>query len=302
MSMNTVAQPAVRELEYARTVRRELVHRCSLSELFLTDSRRIDDGRFVAAAQLPTSHAYYTDHLGFGVDPLLLLECCRQAETHAVHVHFGAPTDTKFALQEWSLRLYDPVPVGEAELVIAASTYDAVWRAGALRKLTYRMELSLGEREIGEVTMIVGYLSGDVYAAMRRRHRAGSLPSSDDYRGAPPDRLVSAPRVGRRSPDNVLLVDADSTATVRVAGGHPSFFDHAQDHLPGMVLMEAGRQASLLALGAYVPITGMAMSFSAYAELDRPITVSTRPRAGAAEVTFEQDGAVIAAGEFRSQS
>jgi hypothetical protein len=85
-------------------------------------------------------------------------------------------------------------------------------------------------------------------------------------------------------------------------------FDHAQDHLPGMVMTEAARQAGLLALDelygrspARWVMTGMDASFSAYAELDaqtlirvRPAFAAGRPDTCALITEFEQDGTVIA--------
>jgi A-factor biosynthesis hotdog domain len=292
------------ELEFERTVTRKLVHRQALSEVFLTDSRRVDDTSFVAGAQLPPSHAYYTDHRVPGVDPLLLLECCRQAETHAVHAHFGAPLDTKFVLCDWSLRLRDTaLPSGPAEVVIATTTHDAQWRGDALRELSYRMRVEVNGRHTADVTMHVRYLPEVAYRLLRGRRREGDPPSSTAYRRGP-GTDVAPWRVARSLPDNVILIDPDIgphgvRALLRIAGGHPSLFDHAQDHVPGMVLMEAGRQAALLVAGQDWRVTGIEASFAAYAELDSPITVIGQARGeDRVGVTVEQDGKTIAEAIF----
>jgi hypothetical protein len=287
------------ELEFERTVIRKLVHRRALSEVFLTDSRRVDETRFVAGAQLPPSHAYYTDHRVPGVDPLLLLECCRQAETHAVHVHYGTPLDTKFVLRDWSLRMLDEdLPGGPAEVVIATTTQDAQWRGEALRELSYRMRVEVAGRHVAEVAMRVQYLPDTAYRMLRARQRDGDPPSSDEYRHGPTTD-VQPWRVARSLPDNVVLLDPDTgphgvRALLRIAGGHPSLFDHAQDHVPGMVLMEAGRQAALLVVGESWRMTGLEATFAAYAELDSPITVVGQQLADdRVRVTVEQAGKTI---------
>ncbi|MHC5908639.1 AfsA-related hotdog domain-containing protein, partial [Streptomyces sp. S6] len=49
-----------------------------------------------------------------------------------------------------------------------------------------------------------------------------------------------------------VLVARGDDGTVRVAPAdphHPLFFDHPSDHVPGMVLLEAARQAVCLAAG-----------------------------------------------------
>ncbi|GAA2013471.1 ScbA/BarX family gamma-butyrolactone biosynthesis protein [Nocardiopsis rhodophaea] len=310
------------QLNFDHTVPKNLVHRRALSEVFLTDSSLIDESRFVAAAQLPPSHAYYTDHTTPDtVDPLLLLECCRQAETHAVHAHFGAPMGTKFVLQEWSMDLpglasMKPAP-GPTPAVISVDTHDARWLGGELRGLAYRMRIRVGEEYVGEARMRVKYVADDVYAMLRGRRDDGPLPTSDAYRASAAPGLCEPGRVGRRHEENVILLDpvADERgvqARLRVAGGHPSLFDHAQDHVPGMVLMEAGRQISLLAAEEVmgVPagswrVSRLDASFGAYAELDAPLTVrASRPgrpereTGFTARVTFEQDERAVATAVF----
>ncbi|ASU85992.1 gamma-butyrolactone biosynthesis protein [Nocardiopsis gilva YIM 90087] len=316
------APDVLSELNFAHTVDKQLVHRRALSEVFLTDSSLIDESRFVAAAQLPPSHAYYTDHTTpNAIDPLLLLECCRQAETHAVHAHFGAPIGTKFVLQEWSMDLpglasMDPV-LGPTAAVVSVDTHDARWLGGELRSLAYRMRIRVGDQSVGEVRMRVKYVADDVYAMLRGRRNDGPLPTSDAYRATAVPGLAAPGRVGRRREENVILLDpaADEhgvQARLRVAGGHPSLFDHAQDHVPGMVLMEAGRQISLLAAEEFtgVPaeswyVSGLDASFGAYAELDAPLMVrASRPERSARDaeftvrVTFEQDERAVATAVF----
>jgi 3-oxoacyl-[acyl-carrier-protein] synthase-3 len=309
------------KLSFDRTVPRDLVHRRNLSELFLTDSARVDDTHFVAGAQLPAAHPYYTDHVGVAaaVDPLLVLECCRQAETHAVHEHYGAPADTKFILRSWRVRMAETGAVahcgGPHEIALAATTSSAQWRGDVLRGQRYAIEIFLGANTIGEAWMDVAYMPGDVYDALRSRSRKTAPPSSDDFR-EPAPAGVPAARVGRSDSGNVLLqspnVEGERLhAGMRVLGGHPSLFDHAQDHLPGMVLMEAGRQMSVMASEHFTGITpsdaaviGLDASFSAYAELDAGTTLTasapqtTEDGVQTICVTFDQHGETIAETSF----
>src|SRR5882757_5487649 len=72
-----------------RTIDRALVHRSSLSEVFVTAVVPDPRGGSLAAAQLPRSHAYWGDHSLTPVchDPVLVLEVCRQAARAASHLH-----------------------------------------------------------------------------------------------------------------------------------------------------------------------------------------------------------------------
>lgn len=312
-------QPELVGLSFQRTVDRHLLHRSALSEVFLTDCRPVDEHRYVAAAQLPPSHPYYTDHLHRTplVDPMLLLECCRQAETFGGHVMFGVPEDTAFILRDWSLRVTGPTALtrtpGPTELGMVVHTTGRRTVGGALRALVYEIDMVLGGRSVGHVHISVGYLPSASYQEIRHGRR-GSVPPSSTSLTPPPAGVPVAPHlVGRANPGNVLLHDVrlssdELIARIRPAVDHPSMFDHAQDHLPGMVMTEAARQAGLLALNDFYGLspsrwvmTGMGASFSAYAELDAPTLVRIRPavRSGWPDTCelvaeLEQHGTVIA--------
>lgn len=312
-------RPELVGLSFQRTVDRNLLHRSALSEVFLTDCRPVGDDGYVAAAQLPPLHSYYTDHLHRTplIDPMLLLECCRQAETYGGHVVFGVPRDTAFILRDWSLRVTGPTALaragGPVELAMVVHTTGRRAVGGSLRALVYEIDLVLGDRTVGHAHISVGYLPLASYQQIRHGRR-GSVPPSSATLAPPPVGVPVPPHlVGRANPDNVLLQDVrltsdGLTARIRPAVDHPSMFDHAQDHLPGMVMTESARQAGLLALNDLYGLspsrwvmTGMGASFSAYAELDAPTLVRVRAaeRSGwpdtcelVAEV--EQDGTVIA--------
>ncbi|WP_051342484.1 AfsA-related hotdog domain-containing protein [Pseudonocardia spinosispora] len=329
--MTALGQDADRgfgELTFVRTVDRSLLHRSSLSEVFLTDSRAIDSGRYLAGAQLPSAHGYYTDSLlRVGLpDPLLLLECSRQAETYGGHAHFGVPRDTKFILRRWAVDLpglLDAVGTPPRELALSVNTSDRRGGLGRqLRGLTYHVDLHLEGVELGRVSIEVGYLPSDTYRDLRVARRGSPPPASDEL--APPAAAgrVAPHLVGRANPDNVVLTDAvfdrdRVTARVRVPVTNRSMFDHAQDHLPGMVLTESARQLGLLAGTEFwgtppsaTTLIGLDATFTDYAELDAPITLTMRrepvagpepdfrcqrlPGARTNLMTFEQGGMVIA--------
>lgn len=317
------------ELTFVRTVDRSVLHRNCLSEVFLTDSRPVNASSYLAAAQLPAAHCYYTDHL-LRVplpDPLLLLECSRQAETYGGHAYFNAPRDTKFILLRWSVDL--PGLIGTAvilppqKLFLSITTSDRRGGVGRrLRGLTYHVDLHFERVKLGRVTIEVGYQPAEIYQEVRAMRR-GSFPPTSDEILLPPEGMRVAPHlVGRSNPDNVLLTDVvverdRAVARIRIPVTNRSMFDHSQDHLPGMVLTESARQLCLLAGNDFcgasptrTTLVGLDASFTDYAELDAPITaimhrepivgrkpdLRCRELAGARTnvVTFEQRGATIA--------
>ncbi|MFD7873294.1 AfsA-related hotdog domain-containing protein [Streptomyces sp. NPDC059766] len=305
----------VRALEFVRSVDRRLLHRRALSEVFLTDTVAVDGQRFLAGAQLPSSHAYFTDHVGHTVvDPVLLLECARQAETYGAHTHLGVDGDTKFVLQSWSMRLpglFAAHSGDPAELTVEVTTDRPADATTPARSVTYGMRFLLSGEEAGEARMTVGYLSSGTYSFVRSKRRGSPPVSSDDVTPLPA--TVAPADLGRANPVNALLVDPvrdgdGISAGVRIPNDNPSMFDHAQDHLPGMVLTEAARQAALLAgvrlldrPARETTLVGFDLGFAKFAELDAPTTVEVVPEGEDGgirtfRITFRQHGDEVASG------
>ncbi|MGW7332295.1 ScbA/BarX family gamma-butyrolactone biosynthesis protein [Streptomyces sp. NPDC054840] len=286
---------AALELSYSRTVDRTLVHRDSLGEVFLTDLQPLGGASYVAAAQLPRSHAYYGDHLlnPNVYDPVLLLEACRQAALAGAHAYFAVPRTHKFILTHLRVHLSRPdrIAVGPTpcQLTLHVTTSNHYVREGSTNGLDYDVDLRVGDVSIGRAGIGLRFKSPESYTALRLRNRdQRPLPSSADHPA--PGTATGAPvepyRVGRANADNVVLtgieVAGDTlTAGIRTPGSHPSMFDHPQDHLPGMVIAEAARQIALygaLDVRGMSPSrtypTGLAVTFSRFGELDSPATLT----------------------------
>ncbi|MEU7572024.1 AfsA-related hotdog domain-containing protein [Micromonospora sp. NPDC049240] len=327
---------AAESLDFARTVDRSVVHRRNLTEVFLTDVRPVGPHGFVAAALLPAGHPHYTGHTGAAnrrLDPLLLVECCRQAETYAAHVLFDVEPRAAFVLRGWSAELFRPgfaavvrdATSGPTELRMTVTTGVPRRVGGRVRGLDYEFTLRVAGHRIGVVRLAVGYLAPEAYTVVRSRGRGGPPPTSSRLGPAAVVGGLTAPdRVGRRRATDTVLLDVRTaeravTAGLRVPVENISFFDHDHDHVPGMVLLEAARQVATLATahwGGDAPdrtvMSRMAASFAAYAELDQPVTLTAVPadaadaagpaaepdRAGGSprpvDVTFHQGGAEIA--------
>jgi len=309
-------EDTLRELHFMQTVDRSLIHRHALSEVFLTDTVPTGATSYLAAAQLPSSHAYFTDHVRHGaVDPLLLLECSRQAETYGAHVHFGVARDTRFVLRSWSMQLPGLFAIrtrGASELTMAVGTRPLVGDRPTSRSLAYDVRLSLDGVAIGDIRIAVGYLSDSAYEHVRALRRGSAPHTSDDIRPTPA--TIAPAAVGRASSVNTILVNpvqfaGGATATIRVPVDNRSMFDHALDHFPGMVLTEAARQlclwsgADLLGVPATAAtVIAFDLAFTRFAELDVTTTVAAVHQhedvvgGSTFAVSFQQNDAVIAAG------
>ncbi len=300
------------ELSFDRVVDLALIHRRNPSEAFLTSAVRTGPEGFAAAALLPPAHPHYTSHTGpsRGQDPMLLLECARQAETYAAHTMYGVEPDARFILRTWSAEFIPRAARGAnrpVALRMKAVTSNPLRVRDQLRRLDYDLELHAAGERAGRVRMDVSYLSAAAYLVIRSRKRRGSPRSCAgpvSAAGCP----VDPARVGRVRATDTLLLEAASAggevwARLRVPTENVSLFDHAQDHIPAMVLVEAARQLATLATAhwggpapRHAQMVAMSASFADYTELDEPVRLAAAPAAAsvdgrAVDVTFQQAAA-----------
>ncbi|MFD4528599.1 ScbA/BarX family gamma-butyrolactone biosynthesis protein [Streptomyces sp. NPDC058470] len=267
-------------LRFLQPVTRELVHRSSVSEVFVTDGLRTGDSTFAIAAQWPRDHALYHPDENRLNDPLLFAETLRQAHFYAAHTFFDVPLGHHFVGQDISFEITDhaALRVGGAPLpVLLDGTWE--WQGGTpARRAGARMNVSLvvDGRVCGR-----GHARGLIvddrrYGLLRKRaaEAAGARLGAGAAVGAGVAEGVAVPvpvadvevvpphRVGRqRWRDCVLERDVperevqgrdvperevqgrpDHVWRLRIDRDHAVLFDHPTDHIPLMVMLEGFRQ------------------------------------------------------------
>ncbi|MEV4640566.1 ScbA/BarX family gamma-butyrolactone biosynthesis protein [Actinoplanes sp. NPDC049548] len=268
-----------------------VVHRRNADTVFLTGVQPSGTGGYVATAVAPDDHPYYAAHTAEGnrrLDPMLLLEACRQGLIYLGHTVCEAPLDTRFLLDTCALDIsadaYRGLPAtGACELTMAVLDVAAQRTGRRVRSLAPVFALSAGDVQIGRVEVGASLASPAAYAALRQRGRSGPPSYSDEL--PDPDRAGAVPpaEVGRVDPADVLLADLRTTgdgaeARVLVPGGHAGLFDHPLDHIPGSLLVEAARQlgTTMSPKPADAVMTGMTAVFHAFAELEVPVQLRAR--------------------------
>ncbi|MFF9778128.1 ScbA/BarX family gamma-butyrolactone biosynthesis protein [Streptomyces sp. NPDC013978] len=280
------------------TVPKEFVHRASIAEVMLTNWERVDDSHFTVTAQWPRRHGFFATIEGFH-DPLLVAETIRQAGILLSHAEFGVPLDHQFLM--WDLTVdvnteHMLVEATPAALEITIACTDIKRRGGRLSGLHYEVEI----RRAGEVAATGGATFTCTAPAVYRRLRAARIGEGS----VTPLALTSpvAPQdVGRLSATDVVLSPVPDAACwqLRVDTRHPVLFDHPCDHVPGMVLLEAARQAAAAFLGRSCLPVGTTSEFARYAELDAPCMIEVcllppHPDGGESLlVTGRQDGELV---------
>ncbi len=263
---------ASRYLSLTTTVPKEFVHRASIAEVLLTDWERLGEQHFTVSAQWPRLHSFFATLDGYH-DPLLVAETIRQAGLLLAHAEFGVPLDHKFLM--WDLAV--DVRAGglrlgttPASVVIEIACSDIKRRGKNLSGLRLDAVIHRDGQPVATGSASFTCTTPAVYQRIR-------APRIGDG-GATPIPLTSpvAPQnVGRTSPTDVVLSpmpDPDRWQ-LRVDTRHPVLFDHPVDHVPGMVLLEAARQATVAFLGRDCLPVGITSEFTRYAELHAPCVI-----------------------------
>ncbi|MFF3330935.1 ScbA/BarX family gamma-butyrolactone biosynthesis protein [Streptomyces sp. NPDC002888] len=262
------------------TVPRQLVHRAAVAETYLTGWNRTGADRFAVSAQWPRAHGLHVSSDWSAYDPLLVVETVRQSGTLLMHTGYDVPLDHQFVLQEFQVDTFPAhLAVGPrpAELVVEIDFTEVRYRG--TRPVSARYKASVLRAGALVATADVAFTC--VGAAVFRRLRGGRTPDTVQAVPVPPGLFAAA--VDRVQPGDVVLAPGDRSDRwqLRVHTGHPVFFDHPLDHVPGMLLLEAARQATHLRISDGETPVSYHATFHRFAELDQPAWIEVSGGNGA---------------------
>jgi hypothetical protein len=254
-------------------VPRELVHRSAHAEVLPTGWVRRAEDRFTVTAQWPRSHRFFIPTDGQH-DPTIVAETVRQVGTLLAHAEYAVPLTHRFLMHDLSYTV-DPaglvVGCRPAKLEIEVLSVDVRRRGTRLAGLRYEAHLFRDGVSIGQGAASYDCISQEVYRRLRGA-RADAVP--DEPVSVP----LAACAVGRLLPEDVVLAARGEPASwlLHADPGHPVLFDHACDHIPGMVLIEAARQAASTCYphADFQPVS-LQSRFHQYAELNTECVIRT---------------------------
>ena len=283
---NTAGRPGART-----RVTTELAHRPRAADVFPVEWVRLSDVRFRVTARWPADHAFFGPVGDRHQDPMIVGETLRQTSMALAHAEFGAPADTHFVMRDLDV-LTDPdrllLADADEPVTVDVVCSEVRRRGRGLNSMRTTMEFRRAGRLVARGTGSTGCTSPAAYRRLRERQLAAQ--------GAriPLPEPVSSELVGRHRAEDVVLAPADRPGSwlLRAHTGHPVLFPRPNDHVPGMVLFEAARQAATAASGRlpFLP-SELSVSFSRYAELDSPCRLDTEVLdKGEGEVTVRVSG------------
>ncbi|MDQ0982746.1 ScbA/BarX family gamma-butyrolactone biosynthesis protein [Streptomyces sp. V2I9] len=283
------------EAEVAHPVGIDMVHRTRSEDAFPRNWMRLAHDRFSVTAVLPHDHVFFAPVGGDRHDPLLVAEAMRQSAMLAFHAGYGVPLGHHFLLSGLDFTCHqEHLRVGGAPAEVDVEVYcsDLKWRGG--QPVAGRVAWTV-HRDGGLAATGVGvtrFTRPEVYRRMR-----GDTPAAGI--SIPAAAPVPAALAGRSRTEDVVLSETgrDGQWDLRVDTRHPTLFQRPNDHVPGMLLLEAARQAAFLAVGPAGIVPARTVSrFHRYAEFASPCRIGAVVQPGTAadtvtvQVTGHQDG------------
>ncbi|MEU5979081.1 ScbA/BarX family gamma-butyrolactone biosynthesis protein [Streptomyces sp. NPDC047315] len=260
-------------LRLTTTVPKEFVHRAALAEVLLSDWDRRGPLHFAVTAQWPRHHSFFSLTPATHYDPLLAAETIRQSVTLLSHAELGVPLGYQFLLSELSVSVQPQhlrIGATPAGIDVDVTFPELRERRGTPTGGRFEAVLRSGRRVVATGSGTYTCMNPTVYRRVRGELSGTVVPLT-----AP----VPPQSVGRMSPMDVVLspIGEPDRWTLRVDTQHPILFDHPVDHVPGMLLIEAARQAAISLLGPSFQLPlAIESAFVRYVELDAPCVIEAR--------------------------
>lgn len=268
---------------YQSTIPKSCVHRAVLGEVFLTDTKRINDNKYVTAGYLPKSHIYFNDlpckesNKRF-YDAIILLEICRQTSIYVTHNFFDVPYSAKFVFDDADFTLLKseiPYKSECSNVIVEVDIIERKYRRTELTGLIFQMYIYVDGSCCARKIMNISWMDAKKWHRLRSKRPLECYDTSNSLSAATHE-------VGRQLPLNVVIGDVEfnedsCTTSLIVDQNHPSIFDHPLDHVPGMLLIEAYRQTALVSMCKYydaksvdLVINRYEISFKNFCEFNLP--------------------------------
>ncbi|MFJ7049710.1 ScbA/BarX family gamma-butyrolactone biosynthesis protein [Streptomyces sp. NPDC101112] len=167
----------------------------------------------------------------------------------------------------------------DAEIDLHITSSDVKYRKERATAVTLSVEAERAGRRLATARTSFTIHDRAVYERLRGRNADIENANARVLPLPPPSPTQHA---GRDRYEDVVLscTDVPLRWQLRTDTSHPVLFDHPVDHAPGMLLLEAARQATQSATHPRrTLVVGLSCDFTRYAEFDAPCWVSAKPLA-----------------------
>lgn len=324
---------ALAKVAHRHTISRELAHKRRLENVYVTSLCQQSDSEFLFGAFVPQSNAYINDMRTHANDVTLsLIEIGRQIGIALSHEYLGVGQHNAFVLDHVEYQAFAPLQKIDwraretlwGQVLISNRRYA---ESGELISAQADGAFFSGDQCVARQSSSWTICPKERYQRLRElsRSRAARRPASSAAGAQPDASFTGGFKVGLhtalRRPvlEDVLWANREHSgfsATLHVERDNLFFFDHENDHVPGMLLLEGMRRLALDIAGRYAqrgdaePALGhMQLAFQNFAELDSPVhleatqsdpteTDALAGRLGEIRIQARQNGRAVASGRF----
>lgn len=280
-------------LNHQNTLPRGLAHKRRLENVLVTSLSTLDPHRndFLFGAYLPQSNVYLNDmRVQPGDVTLALVEIGRQVGIAASHEFLDVSPEHAFVLDTMHFDVYPAMHAVDwkssdnlwGHIVIDNEQYDG---DGQLKSARACIQTHSGSKLLGTQMSHWSLIQRDRYQRLRDtgRTRAQRLRAkTDDPQPLGPGFQVKLDAKLRQPVlEPMLWMNRNASrfvATLHVDPANQFFFDHENDHIPGMLILEGMRNMALDITGKFTPEGGgmsslqsFDVAFRNFAELDAPV-------------------------------
>lgn len=207
--------------------------------------------------------------------PVLLAHAVRQAGLVAAYEGYALPVDHRIVLNELGYRVVAgdrELELDDAELVLSVVCTEVTRRRGVLWELRHDVRVEADGHALGSGSARLRFLSPALYRFARGASGAESVRDAESSPSDPLPAPVTGAHAGCARDDDVLLAATERPDTwrLRVLPTRMRAFVEVVDHVPGLILAEAARQAvHARSAPAVVAVRRLTATFARYADPHR---------------------------------
>jgi len=287
------SEESVPRIDFMQTISRDLTHKRRLENVYVTSMDQLSDTEFLCGAYVPQANAYLNDMRSGPNDvTLTVIEIGRQLGIALCHSYMGVGRANVFilnTLQFESYPAYHTTDWAKYDTVSAnAEITNQVYRSdGALHMVRAGGDMVVGENKVCRLRSdwtIQSVESGQRLREIgKARNKRNALSHQEIFPPFEAFKIQPIFPVRRSLLNRDLWVAHNGSkfaAALEVDLGNLFFFDHENDHVPGMLILEGMRELAI-DVGMRFPrassgqprIARIDMGFKNFAELDYPVVL-----------------------------
>ncbi|MFJ7270908.1 ScbA/BarX family gamma-butyrolactone biosynthesis protein [Streptomyces sp. NPDC099050] len=260
-----------------------LVHRPDTSEVFLSAWKRTAPDRFDVTVRWPENHPFHTGLHGFR-SPAVIAEAIRQTGILLSHAEYDVPLGHQFLMSDLQYRINPDLLAADDDspMHIDVTCTNVNRRGTRFSGMVCHMDVIQSGRVIATGDGSMTCTSPGAYRRMRGEY-------ADARPVLPVPEPVHPSLVLRTDPSHVLLAPTLDPRcwTLRPYTTNTTLFARKNDHVPGMVLLEATHQAAFAVAGPtrLYPVA-LCLAFERYVEFHSPCLIQAQPMARSRDNTL----------------